>query len=137
MALKANLKGAKSARDSFGPLYNKIVAGKFGGDDAAAAAASSPAKGSPLKRKGVAGSGGVDGDGGDDDDEDGISPAKKTKGKKGSATPRKGKAKGKAAKDEVKAGDNNDNNGVQADDDSIVVKAEVLDDGVDDAGDEV
>ena len=28
MASKAGLKGAKSARDSFGPLYNKIVNGE-------------------------------------------------------------------------------------------------------------
>lgn len=28
MAAKAGLKGAKSARDSFGPLYNKILSGQ-------------------------------------------------------------------------------------------------------------
>jgi hypothetical protein len=115
MALKANLKGAKSARDSFGPLYNKIVAGKFGDTAATAAAASSRAKGSPLKRKGVD----------DDDDEDGVaSPLKMTK-----ATPRKGKGKAKGGKKEEKAEE--DSNGVEkADDDDdniVVVKAEVLD----------
>jgi hypothetical protein len=120
MAQKANLKGAKSAGDSFNRLYNKIVAGKFGGDDATA---STPAKGSPLKRKGVAESGGVDDS---DDDEDQVdSPVKKAKGKKGTATPRKGKAKGK---DQVKADVNADDDVKEADEDgdNIVVKAEIF-----------
>jgi hypothetical protein len=73
MAIKANLKGAKSANDSFNRLYSKIIAGKFGGGDDATA---SPAKGSPLKRKGAAEGGGAD----DDDDEDEVaSPLKKTR----------------------------------------------------------
>jgi hypothetical protein len=128
MALKANLKGAKSAGDSFNRLYNKIIAGKFG--DTAAAAASSPAKdspakrslarGSPLKRKGVVESGGAYDD--DDDDEDEIaSPLKKVK-----ATPRKTKAKAKGKKEEKVE---EDGDGVEADGDNIVVKAEVLDGG--------
>ena len=129
MAQKAHLKGAKSARDSFGPLYNKIVAGKFGGaggDDAAAAAAvSSPAKGSPLKRKGV-----VDESGDGDEGEDGISPAKKAKGKKGTATPRKGKGQLEGKK-EVKA--DVDAGGEEEGGDDIVVNTEVLD-GDGDAG---
>jgi hypothetical protein len=122
MAQKANLKGAKSAGDSFNRLYNKIVAGKFGGDDATA---STPAKGSPFKRKGVAESGGVDD--GDDDEDQVDSPVKKGKGKKGTATPRKGKAKGKG-KDQVKADVNADDDVKEADEDgdNIVVKAEVF-----------
>lgn len=133
MAQKARLKGAKSARDSFGPLYNKIVAGKFGGaggDDAAAAAAagSSPAKGSPSKRKGVVYEGD---DGGEGEDE--ISPPKKAKGKKGSATPRKGKGQLKG-KGEVKADvDAGGEDGKGEGGDDIVVKTEVLD-GDGDAG---
>jgi hypothetical protein len=122
MAIKANLKGAKSARDSFGPLYNKIVAGKFGDT----AATSSPAKGSPLKRKDV----------NDDDDEDEVasasSPFKKAKK---TATPRKGKGKAKGGKKEEKAEE--DGNGAkEADDDNIVVKAEVLDGDENGAGEE-
>jgi hypothetical protein len=122
MAQKANLKGAKSAGDSFNRLYNKIVAGKFGGDDATA---STPAKGSPLKRKGVAESGGVDD--GDDDEDQVDSPVKKAKGKKGTATPRKGKAKGKG-KDQVKADVDAEDDVKEADEDgdNIVVKAEVF-----------
>ncbi|KAM0692341.1 hypothetical protein Q7P36_008542 [Cladosporium allicinum] len=128
MALKANLKGAKSARDSFNPLYNKIIAGKFGDT---AAATSSPAKdspanrslakGSPLKRKGVVESGGADGDDDDDDEDEIASPLKKAK-----ATPRKTKAKGKGKKEEKVE---EDGDGVEADGDNIVVKAEVLDGG--------
>jgi hypothetical protein len=120
MAQKANLKGAKSAGDSFNRLYNKIVAGKFGGGDATA---STPAKGSPLKRKGVAESGGVDD--GDDDEDQVDSPVKKAKGKKGTATPRKGKAKGKG-KDEGKADVDDDVKEADEDGDNIVVKAEVF-----------
>jgi hypothetical protein len=120
MAQKANLKGAKSAGDSFNRLYNKIVAGKFGGDDATA---STPAKGSPLKRKGVAESGGVDD--GDDYEDQVDSPVKKAKGKKGTATPRKGKAKGKG-KDEGKADVDDDVKEADEDGDNIVVKAEVF-----------
>jgi hypothetical protein len=120
MAQKANLKGAKSAGDSFNRLYNKIVAGKSGGDDATA---STPAKGSPLKRKGVAGSGGVDD--GDDYEDQVDSPVKKAKGKKGTATPRKGKAKGKG-KDEGKADVDDDVKEADEDGDNIVVKAEVF-----------
>jgi len=124
MAQKANLKGAKSARDSFGPLYNKILAGKFGGVDdtsSTSLAASMLAKGSPLKRKGIVESGGDD----DDEDEVASSPLKKVKGKKGTATPRKGKAKGKG-KDEVKADVNDDVKEADEDGDNIVVKAEVF-----------
>ena len=129
MALKANLKGAKSAGDSFNRLYNKIIAGKFG--DTAAAAASSPAKdspakrslakGSPLKRKGVVENGGADGDDDDDDEDEIASPLKKVK-----ATPRKTKAKAKGKKEEKVE---EDGNGVEADGENIVVKAEVLDGG--------
>lgn len=60
-ATKANLKGAKSARDSFTPLYNKIVAGlktsgavasANGGDNGDDEASSSPKKkATPKKRK--------------------------------------------------------------------------------------
>jgi hypothetical protein len=124
MAVKANLKGAKSANDSFNRLYSKILAGKFGGGDDATA---SPAKSSPLKRKGDAEGGG------DDDDEDEVaSPFKKTKK---TATPRKGKAKAKGkGKDEVKADVDGEGDGgklEEEDGDNIVVKvkAEVLNDG--------
>jgi hypothetical protein len=133
MAVKANLKGAKSARDSFGPLYNKILACKFGGGGDATAASASPAKGSPLKRKGVVESGGVDDDGDDDEDEV-ASPLKKTRE---TATPRKTKTKAKGkgkGKDEVKADVDGEDDGGKLEeedgDDMVVkVKAEVLDDG--------
>lgn len=121
MALKANLKGAKSARDSFGPLYNRIVAGKFGGGDDVSASAS-PAKGSPLKRKGLLEGGGVDDGEGEGEDEV-ASPLKKTK-KAATPSSRKGKAKKGKKVEEV----DDVNDGEEADDDTIVVKAEVLED---------
>ena len=126
MAQKANLKGAKSARDSFGPLYNRIVAGKLGGDDAAGSLASSPAKGSSLKRKGLLESGDV----AEDDDEDEVaSPLKKTK-KAAAPSSRKGKGKKGRKVEELGVFDD----GEEVEGDTVVVKAEVLDD---DAGQEI
>jgi len=58
MASKAGLKGVKSARDSFGPLYNKIVSGQkisaaANGEGGEQSALTSPPKkkATPSKRK--------------------------------------------------------------------------------------
>ena len=56
MAAKAGLKGAKSARDSFGPLYNKILSGQkmsaAGGEEKEQSGEPSPKKkATPSKRK--------------------------------------------------------------------------------------
>lgn len=52
MASKAGLKGAKSARDSFGPLYNKIVSGeKSSGANGEGGELSPKKKSTPSKRK--------------------------------------------------------------------------------------
>jgi hypothetical protein len=57
MAAKAGLKGAKSARDSFGPLYNKIFSGQkmsaaANGEDKEHSVEASPKKkATPSKRK--------------------------------------------------------------------------------------
>ena len=56
MAAKAGLKGAKSARDSFGPLYNKILSGQknsaANGEGSEQGAEPSPKKkATPSKRK--------------------------------------------------------------------------------------
>lgn len=52
MASKAGLKGAKSARDSFGPLYNKIVSGeKSSGSHGESGELLPKKKSTPSKRK--------------------------------------------------------------------------------------
>lgn len=57
MAAKAGLKGAKSARDSFGPLYNKILSGQkmsaaANGEEKEQSGEPSPKKkATPSKRK--------------------------------------------------------------------------------------
>ena len=55
MASKANYKGAKSARDSFNQLYNKIVSGEksssFNGEAKEQSDEPSPKKMTPSKRK--------------------------------------------------------------------------------------
>jgi hypothetical protein len=57
MAAKAGLKGAKSARDSFGPLYNKILSGQKlsaangEGEQQQSAEPSPKKKATPSKRK--------------------------------------------------------------------------------------
>lgn len=104
MATRANFQSAKSARDTFNKLYNKILSGQQGsssnGEGREQGDEPSPKKkAAPSKRKA--------------DDED-ASPTKKKK-----ATPGKTKGKKKPVPDDDE-------------DDTIAVKSELVDqDGVD------
>ncbi|GAB7326033.1 hypothetical protein MBLNU13_g10069t1 [Cladosporium sp. NU13] len=114
MAAKTGLKGAKSARDSFNQLYNKILSGQktsaaARGEDKEQSGEPSPKKkATPSKRKAVEG-------GKEDDDEETSFPTKKKK-----ATP--GKAKGK----KKPVADADDEDGAMA------VKSEVVEQAGDD-----